>query len=254
MLISLRKKQCSKINKLAFTLAEVLIVLGIIGIVAEITIPTLYNDFHKQEYTTSLKKVYTIFNEALVQIANDMGCVGDLACTGLFDSTSVSLQAFGDAVSSYFRVSKNCGITTSTGCFSDSVAPNYDGSGTKTANYSTNSTYYRFITVDGFSFAIATLGDNCGNTTFGVNSMSRVCGQVLIDVNGLKGPNSQGRDIFAFYITNGKGPLIYPRGGRDHIPNGVSKYWKDTGTCTPTDPGGLFCAGRIIDESWQMNY
>lgn len=241
-------------RKLAFTLAEVLITLGIIGIIAEVTIPVLYHDLQNKQYAITLEKTYTVFNQALIQIANDRGCIGDLACTGLFDSGSVSLQAFGDAVSSYFKVNKNCGITASADCFSDSVSPNYDGSGTRIATYSSNTSYYRFITIDNVSFAIASYGDNCIMTTFGVNSMSSVCGAVLIDVNGLKGPNNQGRDVFAFYITNGKGPLLYPRGGKDHIPNGVSKYWKDTGTCTPADTGGLFCAGRVIDEGWQMKY
>ena len=41
----------------AFTLAEILIVLGIIGIIAEVTIPDLIQQTNNQIYTTSLKKV-----------------------------------------------------------------------------------------------------------------------------------------------------------------------------------------------------
>ena len=43
-----------------FTLAEVLITLGIIGVVAAMTIPTLMAKFEKQQYVTQLKETYTV--------------------------------------------------------------------------------------------------------------------------------------------------------------------------------------------------
>ncbi|MBS5801473.1 MAG: type II secretion system protein [Brachyspira sp.] len=43
----------------AFTLAEVLITLGIIGVVAAMTLPTLINSYKKQQTVTHLQKVYT---------------------------------------------------------------------------------------------------------------------------------------------------------------------------------------------------
>lgn len=45
---------------LAFTLAEVLITLGIIGVVAAMTLPTLINNYRKQETIAKLKKVYSV--------------------------------------------------------------------------------------------------------------------------------------------------------------------------------------------------
>lgn len=42
--------------KNAFTLAEVLITLGIIGVVAALTIPTLVNNYRKKQFETGLKK------------------------------------------------------------------------------------------------------------------------------------------------------------------------------------------------------
>lgn len=52
-------------TSLAFTLAEVLITLGIIGIVAELTIPTLINSFEKQVVVVSLQKFYSNMSQAI---------------------------------------------------------------------------------------------------------------------------------------------------------------------------------------------
>lgn len=50
----------------AFTLAEVLIVLVTIGIIAAITIPNLINNYQKTQYVTKLKKAYANFNRVLL--------------------------------------------------------------------------------------------------------------------------------------------------------------------------------------------
>lgn len=49
----------------AFTLAEVLITLGIIGIVVAMTLPTLIANHRKQVTVTKLKKIYTVMNQAI---------------------------------------------------------------------------------------------------------------------------------------------------------------------------------------------
>lgn len=242
-----------KKKKKAFTLAEVLITLGIIGVVAAITIPILMQNYQNQQYVVDLQKTYTTINQALIGIANDYGCPGDLACTGLFDPNT-SLQNFGDAVASYFKVGQNCQLNTGQGCGPSSVKINFDGSGTPSTSGDSASDFYRFVTLNNISIRMQSGNNNCGSS-FGTNSMSAVCGVAYIDVNGpQKGPNYYGRDIFYFYITNGKGPLLYPYGGKDHINTGTSYYWKDQNACTSGDPRGTFCAGRVIDEQWQMKY
>jgi len=49
----------------AFSLSEVLITIGIIGVVAAITIPSLITHYQKKETVTKLKKVYSELNQAL---------------------------------------------------------------------------------------------------------------------------------------------------------------------------------------------
>ena len=56
-----------------FTLAEVLITLGIIGIVAAMTIPALITKYQKQVAATQLKKHYSQLNQVLMRISDDPG-------------------------------------------------------------------------------------------------------------------------------------------------------------------------------------
>src|SRR6056297_2807878 len=94
-----------KKNK-AFTLAEVLITLEDVGIVAALTIPSMVYDYQKQQYVTGLKKAYNQFNQALQLLTLNYNCIDNLQCTKLFNSTSAS--NFGDEIVKYFNVIKNC--------------------------------------------------------------------------------------------------------------------------------------------------
>ena len=50
------KKGVRMKNKLGFTLAEVLVTLGIIGVVSAMTVPTLMQNYQRQSYVTQLHK------------------------------------------------------------------------------------------------------------------------------------------------------------------------------------------------------
>ncbi|MFA7658966.1 MAG: type II secretion system protein [Candidatus Gastranaerophilaceae bacterium] len=226
----------------AFTLAEVLIVLGIIGVVAAYTITALIADSQKAAYVAGVKSAYSKWNQALIQMAADGGCIGDLSC--FFDSAD--LHTMGDKIAGYFNVVKNCDTTTS-GCFSDTVAGNFDGSDTASGYDAA----YRFITADGVAVRLNTASLGCGGSG---SSLTKICmAYVLVDINGLKKPNALGRDIFRFVIDNTNGPALYPMGGAKY------GYWKTNKVCdygynNGTDKRGFWCIGRIIDEGWQMNY
>ena len=138
-----------------FTLAEVLITLGIIGVVAALTIPTLINNYQKQEYVVGLKKAYAEFNQALAQFANDNGCPGDLKCTGFFETTSSS-DDFANEIGKYFKGAKMDPFQ-----YSWEISPVYD-------KLAAGSTYYirnpKFITSSGISYSIANSGyHDCSN-------------------------------------------------------------------------------------------
>ena len=52
-------------DKRAFTLAEVLITLAIVGIIAAITIPTIVNKYKTTVASTRLKKFYSMMSQAI---------------------------------------------------------------------------------------------------------------------------------------------------------------------------------------------
>lgn len=234
--------------KVAFTLAEVLITLGIIGIVATMTIPILINSYQKTQYVAALKKAVSSWNQALSMMAQDAGCPGDLSC--FFDSTDLTVM--GDKISQYFGVAKNCKRSTN-GCFAASVADNFDGTN---LNITYDDTiYYRFITTDGMSINIGALGNNCSQVlNVDPNSYThRFCSNVFIDVNGpQKGPNFFGRDIFYFMITNGRGPSLYPLGGIDY--SWIQGTYCDSGYNGGVNKNGQYCGGRVISQGWTMDY
>lgn len=68
----------SKKKKLAFTLAEVLVTMTIISIVAVMTIPTLHYKRVKKEYTVRLKNFYSKVDNAILDLENDYGSFRDL--------------------------------------------------------------------------------------------------------------------------------------------------------------------------------
>src|SRR5574344_3111914 len=64
-------KSYSRLKRSAFTLAEVLIVLAIIGVVAAMTIPTLMNKIQDMRYKTAYKKAYSVTSQAWTKAVND---------------------------------------------------------------------------------------------------------------------------------------------------------------------------------------
>lgn len=241
-------------RKKAFTLAEVLITLGIIGIVAEITIPGLILSTQKQEFATALKKVYSVMNQALVQMSNDAGYSGDLRSTGLFETnTDTDSSKFGSAIAKYFKVSQECGTAQNQGCWSQ-FNYRYDKTGTN-VNYDSINTAYKYVTADGISYYVVNSNNSCAsyNDATAKNNMTQVCGFVVVDVNGTKSPNRYGVDVFAFYVTNGKGPLLYPFGGQDDNNFGP---WQNNycGSGSSTTANKSHCTGKVMEQGWQINY
>lgn len=79
----------SRLN-FAFTLAEVLITLGIIGIVSAMTLPSLIQKNHDKELIVRTKKAYSEISNALLSAQNDFGVIGDNSF--LFDKANTSAE------------------------------------------------------------------------------------------------------------------------------------------------------------------
>ena len=81
-------------NKRGFTLAEVLITLGIIGVIAAMTVPTLMNNSTEIEFRSAFKKGLASLNQAVtMNVALDNVDFDSLTSTVLKDTTVDSLWA-----------------------------------------------------------------------------------------------------------------------------------------------------------------
>ncbi len=238
-------------SMLGFTLAEVLITLGIIGVIAAFTIPTLIANYQKTQYVTTLKKAYTQMSGALQQLCLDTNCGGNLANTDAFsiDKNSTTL---GDSLVKYLKLAKNCKTNALDGCMPPKYSIYFTGGTSQNINTSTD--YYSFVTADGIAYSIYNYSlfssGNYANCKFNP-ATTKVCATVTIDVNAAKLPNRYGRDMFAFYIVNSDGSFLYPSGGAKDNPK-----WDNTSSGCGVNGStfGPYCAGRIVEDGWQMNY
>lgn len=239
----------------AFTISEVIVTLGIIGVIAAMAIPNLFSNYQKTQYVAKLKKTYATASQALNQLAVDAGCPNDLVCTGLLAN---DLVTFGDEYVKYFNVIKNC--RNQAGCWPRNFNFNYDGSGT---SYNYDSTVaigrYLFITADGVGVSLYRYSNCASNFSTNVSGdLTNVCAGIDFDVNGnSKDPNFDGRDMFGFFITQGKGLKLYPYGGVDSKGDtwNEMKYWNGTTkTCYSGNKLGYSCIARVMEEGWEMNY
>lgn len=229
-----------KFKKLmSFTLAEVLITLGIIGVVAAMTIPPLINKSNDLELKTAWKKDYSVIANAFNLILSENGGSIKGLCTDNNDGT-----CFKNLLRDKLNFQKDCPNGTARGnCWVlDSAAKNYLG-GSGTANIGTNGNV-GLVLNDGTSILIWWTD---GTTCNAYSTWKKLCGVVYIDVNGLKSPNTQGKDIFGIEVDENK---IFPLGTQGDV---VYVYEQgSTNNCTQAnnEPNitGLGCSANYLQE------
>ena len=96
-------------KKFGFTLAEVLITLGIIGVVAAITMPTLINNYKKHVFLNKLKQAYSIFNQAIIMSEANNGEVSEWDYSGT-SSTLTQDIFFNKYLLPYLKIQKVPGL------------------------------------------------------------------------------------------------------------------------------------------------
>jgi prepilin-type N-terminal cleavage/methylation domain-containing protein len=227
-------------SKLAFTLAEVLITLLIIGVVASLVIPNIINDTQKAEYVVGFKKAYSDFSQAfkLLQVENGGSIVS------VFSDDTTTNHGNGNALNAFLtkmNYSKNCGIGM--GCWYNT--PRYYLDGTVTLNNmdtNINNQYEKAILSNGTMVLVHIRSIDC---TFDAGSGpldNAVCANISVDTNGAKGPNKIGRDYLSFWLTQ---TGIYPVGS-----------YNDGYSCSPTSNNlttSWGCTQKVLSENG-MNY
>lgn len=160
----------------AFTLAEVLITLGVIGVVAAMTLPTLIQNYKKKEYSTRVHKSYAEILQAIRLSEARNGPLAEWSCNS-------SAEFFDTYIKPYYKDLKQCTENQVEVC-----GTRVSGAG---VSYLTNS---------GVGIAIS-----CNNNNL----------YLMIDVNAGKKPNRIGVDAFYFDTVN-QNKVLLPYGFDAH--------------------------------------
>ena len=179
-------------KQMAFTLAETLIVMGVIGVVAALTIPSLTNSTNEKDTVTKVRKVHAALEDAFGRM---------IATSGEFETWGSDLNTtFGPRLISSMKITKNCQSGSSEKCFdNDSTTKDFTTAGAAGSNINGSTSIYKFIMADGAAAALNVSDNNCVTSAGG---RSDVCGIATVDVDGPgAGKHAYGADMFSFYIT-----------------------------------------------------
>lgn len=225
-----------------FTLSEVLITLGIIGVVAAMTIPTLMTKINHIKLKSQFKEGYAILSQA-VKLANDDGWSLSSAKND-YERFELSHEFL-----KYFKGATVCNYAENNLC----IGRKEDNNGTVTVtnkdykytNYAKNTEYIQTSMFDDLQFFLP------NNMLIIVDSNDWQGTPITIDING-KGskPNALGHDVFMFVLKESE-----KSGGYELVPMGTpGTYLSKTNYCSKTskDPrNGLACTYYAVkDETY----
>lgn len=217
-----------------FTLAEVLITLGILGVVIAMTLPVLIRKHENKVIITELNKTYS-------ELQNIVNLISYEQNDDILNFVEITKEAeLNKIFMSYYDDAKDC---TENKCFQNQDIKYY----TYTGNLLTNSAgtqpinvYFsrpRFITKDGRLFVFG------GRDSYSNNSTTNYGQIISVDVNGpFKKPNAWGRDTFSFRIMQKQ---ISPCGGKTLCSN-VYNY-----NCNESEKGlfsGIGCTYYALNK------
>ena len=207
----------------AFTLAEVLITLGVIGVVAAMTMPILIQNHKKKTTITQIKRTVNV-----IQNAKRMAFADGLQIT---PNDINNLEQF---FVPYMNVIKKC-ENGETDCGLTDILCLHKGD----KGLSLSSSAKRYILNDGTFVSFRSLSSN----QF----------MVYFDINGHKGPNVMGYDVFALPFEYDQAMVDF-RNFRAPA-NYTSRFINDGQGCNDSHSNnGLYCLWRIMTDQYNINY
>ncbi len=179
--------------KKAFTLAEVLITLGIIGVVAAITMPGLINDYQKKVYETA----NLVFENRLGEALRQMNIAEELTGLG-------TTEKFIDNLQKYMKIIQRCNAPDAYKCFADKIGASGDSVETSIIKTSDSfvggainwDTEVVGIVLQNGTSALLAYNPNCTSPGIAATAEDlRPCIAITYDTNGKKSPNEYGKDL-----------------------------------------------------------
>lgn len=192
--------------KKAFTLAEVLITLGIIGVVSAMTMPSLIQSTQNKELEVRLKTTYNELN----QISQRFYVDNEISFNE-WAANKGSVLAYAKEFMSYYKGGNKVSDFTYTENIEKAPYPMYNLGGVKSTT----------ILCDdgGFNAEVSGKMFFFNNTPPSGTNGPVIC----VDINGFQKPNTFGRDIFVFQFTTDN--LVIPM-GQKHKNNSENRNWE----------------------------
>ena len=224
--------------KAAFTLAEILITLGIIGVVAAMTIPALMTKIKNHQIEAILKEDYSILQQMMIS-ANEEGAISSLPVS---NDINLIRSWFETYMLPYIKAARVC----------------YDEQGCWAANRVKKLNGVDFNSTSGIGCGYKSVGmvlnngsfvclDDYGSSTmkaqFGISTKAYVSLIFYIDTNGIKPPNVFGKDIYILGFKEELGRLV--PAGTDTTNAEQVKDCSKTGT-------GFFCLSLVKNRGWKL--
>lgn len=224
----------NNVIKKAFTLAEVLITLTIIGIIASMTIPVVVQNIQDNGFQTKMKKEYSVLSEAFQLIKNENGGSFVDALAGCSNPSVCISDIFKQKLSYLKSCDTNDGANLNV-CFPELSKIKFLNGTAANDMYVGNSYTEGLVLKDGTSMAMELGNANCSDTTGVYNNN---CGWITIDVNGISAPNTWGRDIFVFQV--------FADALRPTTPVQAAPAWLNYDDCTRAATGWT-CSSKYLN-------
>ena len=199
----------------AFTLAEVLITLTIIGVIAALTIPNLMQKWSDHADVQKVKEAYSIFDNAFKMAIKEEGApLSDWSWpnTNLWQY-KVNGNYLAEKLMPYLRVKTYCGSDCSIQhCYSFKPSgytwkyyKNLNGTTGIIVNNSDLELGGRMMLENGMAVAFRVVFPRT-SAVWGAGKIKNYIGSVVVDINGQKGPNQFGFDVF--YLPFGSNGMM----------------------------------------------
>ncbi len=233
-------KLLSFTGKPAFTLAEVLITLGIIGIVAAMTIPSLMTSANHKKNSAMLKEDFSILARVM-QMALDSGKLAALGGNG--NDIDEMKKWFNDALLPNLKTVSVC--YDEPGCWKGTEKTlNGQKGDSASSSKGCGEATISFTLSNGSTICYDDFNGEVLYNRFGVKSQINTSRNLVfyVDVNGSNTlPNVYGKDIFLFVFDSETDTMV--PAGRDRSETDITKDCSLTGT-------GRFCSAVAKRNGW----
>lgn len=222
----------------AFTLSEVLITLGIIGIIASMTLPAVIGNAKKKETISKLKKSYTVLSQMVLRAQEDNGPAS-------FASKKVNAAETKNFFSRYWLPYFNNPVVSAENQLPYKEKFPYHLLNGQKYNSEVKTDYagarIYFTTPDGISYYVVMMHwESNGNSSQAIYTTTQ---SIIIDLNGPKSPNTYGKDVF-YFVADFDANIVKPLGYDKSINNIKSNCKKGR--------SGQYCAAKIMQDGWEI--